>query len=311
MERQKSLGQRSFTGQNFNKQNSNRNHKSFSSSGNFNVGVNSNLNIIKNLQLENERLKKMIVSYEIKYEKYSNEEKKLKLQVQQKEKENKYLNHQITKLSNKEITESISSSSKKESEPGKLKKLVRSQNHSCSSGNTPKKNKTTSSKYLTTTTRKLGCSFISQKTTRTSASRMRKRPLEQSKSITSNNEKRCERSLIVNRRYQNFLEQFEANTLKIVNLEKNKKFQKTSMEKKRIEKKKFGSSSKTISNTSQNHTLNKNHSNNNNPGSKQNVVINNFNCINVYTNGVDSRIDVKRKQRITSSTGNKNDLKKK
>ena len=54
-----------------------------------NNNSNNNFQLVKNLQAENEKLRKLLVSYQIKYEKYSVEERKLKFKVQQKEKENK------------------------------------------------------------------------------------------------------------------------------------------------------------------------------------------------------------------------------
>ena len=265
-----------------------------------NNNSNNNVQIIKNLQSENERMKKLLVSYQIKYEKYSNEERKLKFKVQQQEKENKYLNNKISKLvinTNKpqekkdlQITFTIQNEKKE----GKV-------HSSISSGPTPKKKDqiTINKNYLTNSTKKIKQQPKMIFQSRTS-SRMRKRTdHNNSKNNTTITEKRNESCVVVNRRYQNFLEQFEANTLRIVNMEKKKQYKTTSMEAKKANKIKKYTNTNVLSNSKQNIQ--------NKFNSKQNVIINNYNnvnYINVYTTGYGSgelKKDIKSKNRKINS----------
>lgn len=224
------------------------------------------------------------MSYQIKYEKYSNEERKLKFKVQQQEKENKYLNNKISKLvinTNKQpdnkdlqITSTIQN--------GKKEVKAHSSISSCP---TPKKKEqiTINKNYLTNSTKKIKQQSKMSFQPRTS-SRMRKRTdHNNSKNNTTITEKRNESCLVVNRRYQNFLEQFEANTLRIVNMEKKKQYKTTSMEAKKANKIKKYTNTNASSNSKQ--------SFHNKFNPKQNVIINNYNnvnYINVYTTGYGS-----------------------
>ena len=281
-----------------------------------NNNSNNNFQLVKNLQAENEKLGKLLVSYQIKYEKYSVEERKLKFKVQQKEKENKYLNNKISKLSintnkseNKEIKINSTLQNVKNQKERKL-------HASISSGTTPKQNDSISitKNYLSNSIKKINPQKQKITQSRTS-SHMRKRSNQtHTKNNTTVTDRRNESCVVVNRRYQNFLEQFEANTLKIVNMEKKKTYKTTSMEAKKVAK------VKRINNSNKDNLLSSNvnsktNSHLGNTSTKQNVIINNYNnvnYINVYTSSYngDSKKETKSKQRKTSMNSKKDMFKK-
>ena len=281
-----------------------------------NNNSNNNFQLVKNLQAENEKLRKLLVSYQIKYEKYSVEERKLKFKVQQKEKENKYLNNKISKLSintnkseNKEIKINSTLQNVKNQKERKL-------HASISSGTTPKKNDSIliTKNYLSNSIKKINPQKQKITQSRTSSHMRRRSNQPHTKNNTTVTDRRNESCVVVNRRYQNFLEQFEANTLKIVNMEKKKTYKTTSMEAKKVAK------VKRINNSNKDNLLSSNvnsktNSHLGNTSTKQNVIINNYNnvnYINVYTSGYsgDSKKETKPKQRKTSMNSKKDMFKK-
>jgi hypothetical protein len=245
----------------------------------------------------------MLITYQLKDEKHSIAERKLKLQVYKAEKEKKLLNEQLTSLVNNNNTHSNSSLNNK---PPKTKSQrvvtlssARKTVKPVSTSSTPTKHKSISLRMNNS------AQHYSSKTKKT---------------IEENITHKRNSSIVINKsKARNYFEQLDNSSMKIITIdkkeEKNKKNVNTNL---RASHKKsnstFISPNPSIKKDKKNNNANNkvsrnakntNHHNHNNPHAhnSNNVIINNYNYINVYTTSGISESEVKNvvKKRISNN----------
>jgi hypothetical protein len=274
--------------------------------------TNNQSSIISDLKKENEKLKKIILTYESKNKKYT----KIKKEVIK----NKELHHLVNskiyhpsfvkldhvKLNNSSIVVNNLNKKNISKEPEKRPSSSELKNNNLQIGFNPSLKKIdplTITKIFIENTKKTKSNSVS---TKRQISRMKSREITTSLSNGKTKEKKNESVIMATRKYKKFINEFKVNTLKKYE-EKNKTSHKNLI---RTNGKVSNATKTTLQSSSSNHKINMNNNNNSNNQNifknhpnimrrlnKHNVIINNFNSynyINVYSSSTKEKLNKKK-----------------